>query len=72
MVLERLFRITMLLIRGALSFRGHEENFSGKYNGIFLSQIVFHANFDDVAKQLLSMPSGTTRYLSPTESNYSE
>ncbi|XP_047141427.1 zinc finger MYM-type protein 1-like [Hydra vulgaris] len=69
MVLERLFRITLMLSKNSLAFRGHLEGFTEDYNGNFLSQVQLLFNYDSVMKQILEMPSGSIRYLSPTTQN---
>ncbi|XP_047127571.1 uncharacterized protein LOC124808488 [Hydra vulgaris] len=69
MVLERLFRITLMLSTNSLAFRGHLEGFTEDYNGNFLSQVQLLFNYDSVMKQILEMPSGSIRYLSPITQN---
>nr|XP_047146285.1 uncharacterized protein LOC105843268 [Hydra vulgaris] len=69
MVLERLFHITLMLSKNSLAFRGHLEGFTEDYNGNFLSQVQLLSNYDSVMKQILEMPSGSIRYLSPTTQN---
>ncbi|XP_004209891.2 uncharacterized protein LOC101235715 [Hydra vulgaris] len=69
MVLERLFHITLMLSKNSLAFRGHLEGFTEDYYGNFLSQVQLLSNYDSVIKQILEMPSGSIRYLSPTTQN---
>ncbi|XP_065667919.1 uncharacterized protein LOC136088172 [Hydra vulgaris] len=69
MALERLIRITLMLVKNYLAFRGHREGFTGGYNGNFLSQVELFAHYDDVMKQIISMPSGSITYLSPDIQN---
>ncbi|XP_065675882.1 zinc finger MYM-type protein 5-like [Hydra vulgaris] len=69
MALERLIRITLMLAKHSLAFRGHREGFTGDYNGNFLSQVKLLAHYDDVMKQIISMPSGSITYLSPDIQN---
>lgn len=70
MVLERLCRITLLLAKNSLPFRGHQESLQDEYNGNFLSQVKFLANYDNVMKQVIEMPSSyRIRYLSPKIQN---
>lgn len=69
LVLERLFRITLVLAKNSLPFRGHREELSEDYNGNFLALVNLLASYDDVMKQVLTMPRGSIRYLSPTIQN---
>jgi len=69
MVLERLFRITLMLAENSLAFRGHREGCFDSYDGNFLSQVKLFAQYDDVMKQIVDMPSGSVTYLSPTIQN---
>ena len=63
-VLERLVNITLMLSKNCLSFRGHREKLYEEYNGNFLSQAELLSKYDNVMKQVLTMPNGTTKYLS--------
>nr|XP_047146227.1 uncharacterized protein LOC124819082 [Hydra vulgaris] len=58
-----------MLSKNSLTFRGHLEGFTEDYNGNFLSQVQLLSNYDSVMKQILEMPSGSIRYLSPTTQN---
>jgi len=69
MVLERLFRITLLIAENSSPFRGHREGELDSYDGNFLSQVKLLAHYDDVMKQIVDMPSGAVTYLSPTIEN---
>ncbi|XP_065645304.1 zinc finger MYM-type protein 5-like [Hydra vulgaris] len=69
MALERLIWITLIVAKNSLAFRGHREGFTGDYNGNFLSQVELLAHYDDVMKQIISMPSGSITYLSPDIQN---
>lgn len=69
MVLERLFRITLMLAENSLPFRGHRVGGLDSYDGNFLSQVKLLAHYDDVMKQIVDMPSGSITYLSPTIQN---
>lgn len=68
MVLQRLFKITLLLAKSSLPFRAHRTT-EDSYNGNFLAQVKFLSDFDDIMKQVVEMPSGSVRYLSPTIQN---
>lgn len=69
-VLERLFRITLVLAKNSLAFRGHREVLGNEnLNGNFLTMVELLAHYDDVMKQVISMPSGSVRYLSKTIQN---
>lgn len=68
MVLQRLFKITLALSKNALAFRAHRENVED-YNGNFLTMVRLLADYDDIMKQVLEMPVGSVRYLSPTIQN---
>lgn len=63
-VLERLVNITLVLSKNCLSFRGHRESLEEEYNGNFLTQVHLLSKYDNVMKQVLNMPHGTTKYLS--------
>lgn len=63
-VLERLINITLTLAKNCLAFRGHRESLSETYNGNFLSMVQLMAKYDDVLKQVVNLPKGTTKYLS--------
>ncbi|XP_077113619.1 zinc finger MYM-type protein 1-like [Ranitomeya variabilis] len=52
-----------------LSFRGHREKIGEISNGNFLSIIELLAEYDHVLKELLQLPLGTTKYLSPKIQN---
>ncbi|XP_065646851.1 uncharacterized protein LOC136076916 [Hydra vulgaris] len=69
MALERLIWITLIVAKNSLAFRGHREGFTGDYNGNFLSQVELLAHYDDVMKQIISMPSGSITYLRPDIQN---
>ncbi|XP_065665697.1 zinc finger MYM-type protein 1-like [Hydra vulgaris] len=69
MALERLIRITLMLAKNSLAFSGHREGFTGDYNGNFFSQVELVAHYNDVMKQIISMPSGSITYLSPDIQN---
>jgi len=69
MVLETLCKITLLLVKNSLPFRGHDDDLQGEFNDNFLSQVKFLANYDDIMKQIVNMPSGSVRYLSPKIQN---
>lgn len=70
LVLERLFRITLVLAKNCLSFRGHRENLEhGDLNGNFLTLVQLLSNYDNIMMQVLKMPSGSVRYLSKTTQN---
>ncbi|XP_065654640.1 uncharacterized protein LOC136081267 [Hydra vulgaris] len=63
-VLERIVNITLALCKNSLAFRGHRESFDNEYNGNFLTQVQLLAKYDNVMKQVLSMPNGSIKYLS--------
>lgn len=68
MVLQRLFKITLLLAKCSLPFRAHRTS-EETFNGNFLAQVKFLSDFDDIMKQVMDMPSGSVRYLSPAIQN---
>ncbi|XP_065645748.1 uncharacterized protein LOC136076202 [Hydra vulgaris] len=61
-VLERIVNITLALCKNSLAFRGHRESFDNEYNGNFLTQVQLLAKYDNVMKQVLSMPNGSIKY----------
>lgn len=69
-VLERLFRITLALAKSSLAFRGHREKLgSDNLSGNFLTMVELLSHYDPVMKQVVTMPSGSVRYLSKTTQN---
>ncbi|XP_065650531.1 zinc finger MYM-type protein 1-like [Hydra vulgaris] len=64
LVLERIVNITLALFKNSLAFRGHRESFDNEYNGNFLTQVQLLAKYDNVMKQVLSMPNESIKYLS--------
>lgn len=68
-VLERLIKITLKLVKNCNSFRAHNESFSDIYNGNFLSDVQLLAEYDYVLKEVISLPRGYVRYLSPQIQN---
>lgn len=52
-----------------MAFRGHRETFNDTYNGNFLSDVFLLAEYDDVLKQVVNLPQGTIKYLSPQIQN---
>lgn len=68
-VLERLVNIMLILSKNCLSFRSHRESFEEDYNGNFLTQVHLLSKYDNVMKQVLNMPHGTTKYLSHNSQN---
>ncbi|KAL4089557.1 hypothetical protein QTP88_024575 [Uroleucon formosanum] len=70
MVLQRLFDIIIILATNSLALKGHWENLSLEgYHGNFLSVVQLVSRYDQVLNQVLEMPKGSTRYLSPTVQN---
>uniref|UniRef100_H3A5Y3 DUF4371 domain-containing protein n=1 Tax=Latimeria chalumnae TaxID=7897 RepID=H3A5Y3_LATCH len=65
-VLERLINVTLTLSMCNLAFRGHREVLGHANSGNFLLIMELLAKYDPVLKQLVSMPSGSIRYLSHT------
>uniref|UniRef100_H3B0B3 DUF4371 domain-containing protein n=1 Tax=Latimeria chalumnae TaxID=7897 RepID=H3B0B3_LATCH len=65
-VLEHLINVTLTLSMCNLAFRGHREVLGHANSGNFLSIVELLAKYDPVLKQLISMPSGSIRYLSHT------
>jgi Domain of unknown function (DUF4371)/hAT family C-terminal dimerisation region len=68
-VLKRLIKITLMLAKNCLAFRGHTENIDDTYNGNFLSTVKLLAEFDPILNELLKRPNGTVKYLSPKIQN---
>lgn len=52
-----------------LAFRGHRERLGEVNNGNFLSIIELLAEYDPILKELLQLPQGTFKYLSPKIQN---
>ncbi|XP_060846279.1 zinc finger MYM-type protein 1-like [Rhopalosiphum padi] len=70
MVLQRLFDIIITLATNSLALRGHREDLSLEgYHGNFLLIVQLVSRYDQVLNQVLEMPKGSTRYLSPTVQN---
>ncbi|XP_025197552.1 zinc finger MYM-type protein 1-like [Melanaphis sacchari] len=70
MVHQRLFDIIITLATNSLALRGHREDLSLEgYHGNFLSIVQLVSRYDQVLNQVLEMPKGSTRYLSPTVQN---
>ncbi|KAL4122799.1 hypothetical protein QTP88_015074 [Uroleucon formosanum] len=70
MVLQRLFDIIITLATNSLALKGHWEDLSLEgYHGNFLSVVQLVSRYDQVLNQVLEMPKGSTRYLSPTVQN---
>uniref|UniRef100_H3AP21 DUF4371 domain-containing protein n=1 Tax=Latimeria chalumnae TaxID=7897 RepID=H3AP21_LATCH len=65
-VLERLINVTLTLSMCNLAFRGHRKVLGHANSGNFLSIVELLAKYNPVLKQLVSMPSGSIRYLSHT------
>ncbi|XP_043275284.1 zinc finger MYM-type protein 5-like [Venturia canescens] len=68
-VLERIIKITLKLAKNMVAFRGHRENLKATYIGNFLSDVKLLAEYDDTLRQVLSLPAGSTKYLSPQIQN---
>lgn len=68
-VLERLIKITLKLAKNSNSFRGHREHIDDIYNGNFLSDVKLMAEYDPVLHQVVNLPNGTIKYLSPQIQN---
>ncbi|OCT96206.1 hypothetical protein XELAEV_18013881mg [Xenopus laevis] len=68
-VLQRIINVTLTMAMGNLAFRGHRERLGDGNNGNFLSIIELLACYDHVLKQLLELPQGTIKYLSPKVQN---
>ncbi|XP_023247158.1 uncharacterized protein LOC106642184 [Copidosoma floridanum] len=70
MVLQRLFDIILTLAKSSLALRGHREDLSQEgYHGNFLSVVQLVARYDSILRQVLDLPKGATRYLSPKIQN---
>ncbi|KAM4026863.1 zinc finger MYM-type protein 1-like [Anomaloglossus baeobatrachus] len=52
-----------------LAFRGHREKIGQSNNGNFLSIVELLSEYDHILKELLHLPQGTARYLSPKIQN---
>lgn len=64
-VLERYVKIILKLAINSNSFRGHNESNSSVCKGNFLDFVDLLAEYDDVLREVVNMPKGKTKYLSP-------
>lgn len=67
-VLQRIFKISLVLAKNGLSFRGYRENFE-TYNGNFLALVHLLADYDNIMKQVLGVLSESVKHFSPTIQN---
>jgi hypothetical protein len=68
-IVHRVVNVTLTLTTCGLAFRGHREQLGNVNSGNFLSVIELLAAYDQVLKELIERPGGTTKYLSPTVQN---
>uniref|UniRef100_A0A8C5QMR9 Zinc finger MYM-type protein 1 n=2 Tax=Leptobrachium leishanense TaxID=445787 RepID=A0A8C5QMR9_9ANUR len=68
-VLHRIVNVTLTMAMSNLAFRGHRERLGEVNNGNFLSIIELLAEYDPILKELLQLPKGTLKYLSPQIQN---
>lgn len=68
-VLKRLFDITLTLASNGLPFRGQTEDSYTSFGSDFLMMVQIIARYDDVLKQIMNVPEGSTKYSSPTIQN---
>ncbi|XP_068127278.1 zinc finger MYM-type protein 1-like [Hyperolius riggenbachi] len=68
-VLKKIINVTLTMAMGNIAFRGHREKLGKLNSGNFLAIIELLAEYDPLLKQLLQLPQGTTKYLSPTIQN---
>lgn len=68
-VLNRIVNVTLTMAMNNMAFRGHREKIGEVNSGNFLAIIELLAEYDPILKQLLQLPQGKVKYLSPKIQN---